>query len=136
MSVSRLARLALAFGCVTLAGCSAVTDPGAAMNGVYALASATGNGPVSGTLVLTSKGYAERRVRFREPDGSTSDEYLARGSAVLLPDSTIELELREMSILKSEPWTPEAKLIAGGVQVSYLDAVDGSPIVETYRREP
>jgi hypothetical protein len=127
--------LVLVLASAALVSCSPVTDPSSAMNGTYDLQASTGNGPASGTLILTSKGYAERRVRYREPDGTMSDEYLSRGSAQLLPDSTIVLELREMNLLASEPWTPDAKLVAGGVDVSYPDPFDGSTIVESYRRE-
>ena len=132
MSLTKLACIALG---ATLISCSAATDPATAMNGVYELESSTGNGPVSGRLVLTSKGYAERRVRYREPDGDLSEEYLTRGSAQFMPDSSIVLELREMNLTEGEPWTPDAKLVPGGVELSYADAFDGSLIVERYARQ-
>jgi hypothetical protein len=74
-------------------------------------------------------------VRFSEPDGEMSREFLARGSAELRSDSTIYLNLREMDPASDIPWEPEARLVAGGVQIRYYDLLDGSEIVEIYRRQ-
>jgi hypothetical protein len=134
MSLRNLACLAAGAGCALVIACSTVADPGLALNGTYILDRSTGNGPASGTLILTSRGYAERRVRYREGNGGMSEEYLARGTAQLKADSTIELELREMNLTSGEPWTPRAKLTPAGVEMSYPDLIDGSAIVETYRR--
>ena len=120
---------------VVIAGCATPTDPGVAIDGTYVLESASGRGPISGTLILTRQGYAERRVRFRQPNGALSKEYLARGSVTVNPDNTIAMELREMDITSDLPWSPDARLIEGGIEISHPDGGDGPAIVETYRRK-
>lgn len=129
--------IALGVVCVLGIACGdlAINDPAAIITGMYSLDTATGTGPAWGTLVLTRQGYAERRVRFREADGTLSREYLARGSVELLPDSTVALELMAIDPATNLPWTPDARLTTQGVQITYPDAIDGSPIVETYRRQ-
>jgi hypothetical protein len=134
MSFAKVVRTAAGFAAVVIAGCATPTDPGVAIDGTYVLESASGRGPISGTLILTRQGYAERRVRFRQPSGALSKEYLARGRVTVKPDNTIELELREMDITSDLPWTPSARLIEGGIEISHPDAGDGQDIVETYRR--
>ena len=118
----------------SLLGCFAMTDPALAINGEYRLERVIGRGPAAGTLILTRQGYAERRVWFAGSDGAMSREYLARGSAELRSDSTIYLNLREMDPSSDIPWEPDARLVADGVQIRYYDVLDGSEIVEIYRR--
>lgn len=129
-----LKEFALAVMGATLLGCFAVTDPALAINGEYRLERVSGRGPAAGTLILTRQGYAERRVWFAGSDGAMSKEYLARGSAELRPDSMIYLNLRHMDPASEIPWEPDARLIADGVQIRYYDVLDGSEIVEIYRR--
>jgi hypothetical protein len=130
------ARLALGLTGATLIACTTATAPGGpTIDGTYVLQSVSGRGPASGTLRLTTSGYAERRVRFTEADGSLSREYLDRGTVVARADSTLELELKAMDIMASEPWHPESRLIdAATVELRHPDPDDGSDIVETYRR--
>jgi hypothetical protein len=135
MSSTRATGIAFGVVCAPIWGCSGVTDLSLAINGTYSLASVTGRGPATGTLVLTRQGYAERRVRFRELGGALSREYLARGTAEFQSDSTILLTLREMDPASPIPWTPDARFTGKGVQIVYYDVVDGSEIVETYRRQ-
>lgn len=135
MSFHRTARLALGIAGATLWGCATPTGPTSELDGTYVLESATGRGPASGSLILTRQGYAERRVRFREANGGLSKEYLARGSVTVRPDSTIELELREMDTISNLPWKPATRLIQGGVEIRHTDAADGPDIIEKYRRK-
>jgi hypothetical protein len=134
MSRNATARLALGLACATMWGCSSVTDPGTSLNGTYVLESASAGGPVAGTLILTRQGYAERRVRFREPGGGLSKEYLTRGTATLDDDGTIRLVLREMSTMETLPWTPNARVIDDGIEILDRDAAEGLDLIETYRR--
>ena len=136
MSATRLTGIALGVLCVLIAGCeAAMTDPAVLMTGTYVLDSVDGRGPANGILILTRQGYAERRVRFRDADGELTREFLARGTAEFQPDSTIALILKEIDPASEEPWTPAARLIAGGVQIRYYDFIDASPIVEIWRRQ-
>ena len=135
MSFARVVRTAAGIAAVVIAGCATPTDPGVAIDGTYVLESASGRGPITGTLILTRQGYAERRVRFRQPNGGLSKEYLARGRVTVKPDDTIELELREMDLTSDLPWTPSTRLIDGGIEISHPDGGDGPEIVETYRRK-
>jgi hypothetical protein len=131
-----MARLAFGILGATLLACSTSTAPdGPMVDGTYVLQSVSGRGPSMGTLRLTRQGYAERRVRFQESDGSLSREYLARGTVVVLADSTLELELKEMDIMASEPWHPESRLVNGAVEIRHPDPDYGPDIVETYVRQ-
>jgi hypothetical protein len=118
-----------------LCACSAPTAPTSDIDGTYLLERASGAGPVSGFLILTRQGYAERRVRFRLAGGSLSKEYLARGTVTVRPDHTIDLELREMDLTATEMWKPEARLIEGGLEITHPPSEDGPGIVEIYRRK-
>jgi hypothetical protein len=136
MSFAKVVRTAAGLAAAVMMGCATPTDPTAAdVNGTYVLESASGRGPASGMLILTRQGYAERRVRFREPNGGLSKEYLARGSVTVNPDNTIALELREMDLMTDLPWTPNARLTESGIEITHPDAGDGPPIVEQYRRK-
>ena len=136
MSFARVVRTAAGIAAAAMMGCATPTDPTAAdVDGTYVLESASGRGPASGMLILTRQGYAERRVRFREANGGLSKEYLARGSVTVNADNTIALELREMDLMADQPWTPDARLIEGGIEITHPDPGDGPQIVERYRRK-
>ena len=107
------------------------------MGGSYSLETVDGPTLVQGvgTLVLTRQGYAERRVRYRNPDGSLSMEYLSRGEAELHSDSTISVEFRDLAPRTEHPWHPEVRLTRTGVELVRYGAYDGTRIVETYRRQ-
>ena len=130
-------KVALGALCATLLACADMTAPASAsdVDGTYILESASGRGPVSGTLILTRQGYAERRVRFRDANGGLSKEYLARGTVTVRADKTIDLELREMDGTRSEPWKPATRLVDGKVEIRHPDPADGADIVEAYRRQ-
>jgi hypothetical protein len=68
--------LAIAAVLVTTWACTPIVDPAAAMSGIYSLEEVDGPPLVHGvgTLVFTRQGYAERRIRYNNPDGSLSQE--------------------------------------------------------------
>jgi hypothetical protein len=113
-------------------GCRADgTGPGySVLAGTYSLTSVSGRGPSSGLLVLSSSGQAERRVRFAS--GSTSPEYVARGSYRLREDGSIELQLREDDGRSEYVWRPAARRIGRAVEIRHPDPGDGADIIETY----
>ena len=126
----------IAAACVAAAaGCSTVAEPHAAISGTYILHHVTGNGPAEGSLVLTRQGYAERRVRYREADGSLSKEYLARGTVAVGADETLELKLTDAGARGRDPWCPEARWNADAVELRADDG-SGTTAVEVYRRTP
>ena len=107
------------------------TGPGyAILGGTYRLTSASGRGPASGALILSSSGQVERRVRFA-PD-NTSPEYVARGTYELREDGTIDLQLREDDGRSAYVWRPLARLVGGAVEIRHPDPADGPDIIETY----
>ena len=137
MQLRTAARLALGLAGAALLACSTATAPDRpAIDGTYVLTSVSGRGPATGTLRLTSQGYAERRVRFTDPDGSLSREYLARGTVVVRADSSLAIELKDMDIMASEPWHPTSRLIDGWtVEIRHPDPDYGPDIVETSSRQ-
>ena len=136
MSLTNTARIAAGVVCATLLACSEPTAPAPAINGTYVLESVSGRGPATGTLILTHQGYAERRVRFAERNGALSPEYLARGTAAVRSDNSIDLQLREMNgALKDHVWTPATRIVDGQIELRHPDPADGPDIVERYRRQ-
>jgi hypothetical protein len=118
-----------------LVGCSDMTRPEASIDGRYVLETVSGHGPASGSLILTRAGYAERRVRFREPSGILSREYLALGTAELRPDNSIDLQLRELDVRSEDMWAPSSRLVENGtVELRHPDPMGAADIVEIYRR--
>lgn len=108
------------------------TGPGNSLvAGNYALASVSGRGPVSGSLVLSPTGQAERRVRFTQVNGSA--ELVARGTYQALPGGIIELALREDDGRSAYVWRPTAALVGNAVELRYPDPADGPDIVERYQ---
>jgi hypothetical protein len=117
-------------------GCSdgARLSPGLA-RGTYALESVSGRGPSAGTIVLSASGAAERRVRYPQPGGALSAEYIARGTFRLIAGSTIELQLREDDGRSPNLWRQRVTLTDEVLQLRYPDPADGPDIVESYRRQ-
>jgi hypothetical protein len=107
--------------------------PRLALAGTYALESVSGRGPVSGTLVLFATGQAERRVRYRLPDGGLSPEYVARGSFELQAGGVLDLALREDDGRSPYVWRPRATLTGDVVELRHPDPADGPDIVDSYR---
>jgi hypothetical protein len=107
------------------------------MNGVYSLERVDGPALVQGvgTVIFTRQGYAERRIRYWNPDGSLSMEYLSRGEAEMRPDSTIAVAFRDLAPVAELPWHPEIRLTRTGLELVRYGAYDGTRIVETYRRQ-
>ena len=136
MAYGTTARIALGAACAALIGCSGATAPGGELaSGTYVLESVSGRGPAAGTLMLTRGGYAERRVRYTEPNGSLSKEYIATGRFALRDDGTLDLQLREMGAKSDYIWKPETRLIEGRVELRHPDPADGPDVVEAYRRD-
>jgi hypothetical protein len=128
---------AIAVACLAASGCTPIDAPVIGMTGVYSLERVEGPPLVQGvgTVIFTRHGYAERRVRYRNPDGSLSNEYLSRGEAELHQDSTISVAFRDIDPVAERPWHPEIRLTATGVELVRYGAYDGTRIVETYRRQ-
>jgi hypothetical protein len=106
--------------------------------GTYALTTTTGavgrsETPVSGSLILTPTGTAERRVSVRLDTTSALTELIAIGT-YRVADSTVHFALREDSGQSPYVWEPSATLESAGVlRLSYPRAADGT-IVEIYER--
>jgi len=123
-----------------LAVCTACQDSLVAVDvaGTYALTSTTGaigrfETPVSGSLILTPTGRAERRVTFRLDTTSALTERIAIGT-YRVADSTVRFALREDRGQSPYVWEVAATLeSAGELRLSYPRAADGI-IVEIYQR--
>lgn len=102
--------------------------------GSYALESVSGRGPATGSMVLVPGGQAERRVRYRQPDGTLSSEYVAIGTFRVTDTQSVELGLREDGGSSQYVWRVTATLDDGILNLGYPDPADGW-IVETYRRQ-
>jgi hypothetical protein len=129
--------LAIAVLCSAAFACTPMTEPSIALSGVYTLERVDGPALVHGvgTVVFTRQGYAERRVRYWNPDSTLSKEYLSRGEAELRSDSTIDVTFRDIDPAAALPWHPETRLTPTGVELVRYGAGDGTRIVETYRRQ-
>jgi hypothetical protein len=136
MAYGTTARIALGAACAVLMGCSGVTAPGGPLvSGTYVLESVSGRGPATGTLMLARGGYAERRVRYTEPNGRLSKEYIATGNFALRDDGTLDLQLREMGARSDFVWKPNARFVDDRVELRHPDPADGPDVVEAYRRD-
>jgi hypothetical protein len=131
--VRTLARAAFVAALMAATACHGdATGPGNSLvAGSYALASVSGRGPASGSLVLSPTGVAERRVRFTQVSGSA--EYVARGTYQVRPGGIIELALREDDGRSTYVWRPTAVFVDGRVELRYPDPADGPDIVERYQ---
>ena len=112
-----------------------ITAPSLAdVAGVYLLTDVSGRGPASGVVVLSPAGSAERRVRYRLPNGDLSAEFVASGTFQPRRDGTLDLTLHE-SLVSSFAWRPHAQLDGRMLRLRHPDPADGPDIVETYRRQ-
>jgi hypothetical protein len=102
--------------------------------GSYVLDSVSGRGPTVGSMLLLPSGQVERKVRYRQPDGSLSNEYVALGTFHLTEASSLEIGLREDGGTSSYVWKPLAALRDGMLSLEYPDPADGPNIVERYKR--
>jgi len=109
------------------------TDQSVAV-GSYSLESVSGRGPATGSMALIPGGHAERRVRYRQPDGSLSSEYVAIGAFRVTEAQGVELSLHENGGSSPYVWKLTAILDDGVLSLGYPDGADGW-IVETYRRQ-
>ena len=135
-SVSRI--LAIGAICSGLWACGSVVEPtSGGMGGTYTLVHVDAPRMLQGvgTVILTDKGYAERRIRYWNNDGSLSMEYLSRGEAELQPDQTVRITFREIVPASVNAWHPEVRLTPTGLELVRYGAADGTRIVETYRRQ-
>jgi hypothetical protein len=120
-------------------GCRDVNRPQADLAGVvgvYVLESQTGRyAPVSGMVVLTSDGIAERRVRYSTAVADSTRESILTGSFELPSDDAIELRLNENCGTSVCVWNVRGTRTGDRFTLQYPDPADGPPITETYRRE-
>ena len=102
--------------------------------GSYELESVSGRGPATGSMVFIPGGQAERRVRYRQPDGSLSSELVAIGTFRVTEAQSVELGLHENGGSSPYVWKLTGTLDDGVLTLEYPDPADGW-IVETYRRQ-
>ena len=86
-------------------------------------------------MVLTSGGQVERKVRYRQPDGSLSSEYVALGTFHVTETSSLEIGLHEDGGKSPYIWKPLATLRDGVLSLEYPDPADGPNIIEMYKRQ-
>ena len=98
--------------------------------GIYSLESVTGNGPETGSFVLSLDGTATRRVRYAGI--YATGEYVAVGTFELTPDS-IRFALREDAGTSPYVWRVQGARSGDAFTIRYPDPADGS-VTETYRR--
>ncbi len=103
--------------------------------GAYVLDSVSGRGPVIGSMVLFAGSQVERKVRYRQPDGSLSSEYVALGTFRVTETSSLEIGLHENGGTSPYVWKPVAALRDGVLSLEYPDPADGPNIVEMYKRQ-
>lgn len=123
---------------LALAACEPVTAglPPSSVAGTYVMVAVTGRGPAEGSVALSSIGAAERRVRYRQSNGSLSAEYVARGTFQVRADRTVDLRLREDAGRSPYVWRPLARVGDGVFVLRHPDPADGPDIIETYERQP
>lgn len=129
--------LAVAASTLVTGGCRDTTRPEvnpSVVAGTYVLAAVSGRGPVSGTIVLTAVGGAERRVQYAASGGALGPEYVAVGTFRAQADS-ISFTLREDGGRSPYEWNLRGERLADGFTIRYGDPADGPDIVETYRRQ-
>jgi hypothetical protein len=101
--------------------------------GSYTLDSVSGDGPATGSLVLIPGGYADRRVRYRQGDGSLSPEYVTIGTFHVTDAQGLDIALRENGN-SVYVFKPTATLAGGILSLGYPGPADGW-IVEMYKRQ-
>ena len=100
--------------------------------GSYNLDSVSGDGPATGSFVLIPGGYAERRVRYRQGDGSLSAEYVTIGTFHVTDVQSLDIALHENG--SPYVWKQTATLADGILSLGYPGPADGW-IVEMYKRQ-
>lgn len=95
---------ALAIACVVVS-CRNDVQPEQSIRGNYILDSVTGRGPATGSLSFVVTGQVIRKVRYFQPDGSLSGEYVAIGTFSNTGTNTIEFNLRENGGTSPYVWT-------------------------------
>ena len=103
--------------------------------GTYQLKAGDPRGPVSGTLVLSTNGSAERRVQYAVRTGGLSDVYAARGTFELRTEGVVSFALHENDGHSPYVWDPRGQVQGRVLELQYADALDGPPIVERYERQ-
>lgn len=104
------------------------------VTGIYLLEVVAGRGSATGSVSLSAGGTAERRVRYAQPGGGLSAEYVARGTFRIGTDGLVDLQLREDDGRSPYVWRPRTVLLGSLLRLQYPDPADGPDIVETYRR--
>jgi hypothetical protein len=95
------------------------------LNGTYVLGSVTGNGPATGSFSFMVSGQVVRKVRYRNADGSLSNEYVAVGT-YRGQTSAIDFSLRDDSGRSPYAWTAFGSMEPGPALVlRYPDGADG-----------
>jgi len=113
--------------------CRNDVQPDQSIRGNYVLDSVTGRGPATGSLSFVA-GKVIRRVRYTQPDGSLSGEYVAIGTFSNSGTNTIEFNLRENGGSSPYVWTVSGMMDQGLLSLRYPDPADGW-IIERYRPE-
>jgi hypothetical protein len=83
--------------------------------------------------MLTAAGQIQRRVRYKNADGTLSREFVESGTFVLAEPSQLAVSFDEDGGYK---WKPLATLKGLSLSLDYPDPADGPNIVETYTRQP
>jgi hypothetical protein len=124
---------ALAIASVVVS-CRNDVQPEQSIRGNYILDSVTGRGPATGSLSFVVTGQVIWKVRYSQPDGSLSGEYVAIGTFSNTGTNTIEFNLRENGGTSPYVWTVSGMTEQGVISLRYPDPADGW-IVERYRPE-
>jgi hypothetical protein len=128
-----LSRLVVLAGVFAITSCQNSVQPDQSIAvGSYTLDSVSGDGPATGSLVLIPGGYADRRVRYRQGDGSLSPEYVTIGTFRVTDAQSLDIALRENgnSVYVFKPTATLANRI---LSLGYPGPADGW-IVEMYKR--
>jgi hypothetical protein len=114
--------------------CRNDVQPEQSVRGNYILDSVIGRGPSTGSLSFVVPGQVTRRVRYTQPDGSLSVEYVAIGTFSSSGANAIEFKLRENAGSSPYVWTVSGTMEQGVISLGYPDPADGW-ITERYRPE-
>lgn len=100
----------------------------------YTLESVDGRGPAEGSLSFLATGQVIRRVRYTQPDGTLSPDYVAVGTFRGAGTNAIEFNMRENGGTSSYVWTVYGSIEGTLMVLRYPDPADGW-ITERYRQE-
>jgi hypothetical protein len=100
----------------------------------YTLESVDGRGPTEGSLSFLATGQVIRRVRYTQPDGALSAEYVAVGTFIGSGTNGIQFNLRENGGASSYVWTVYGSTEGTLMVLRYPDPADGW-ITERYRQD-